>query len=107
MLAGRSFSPEGRNFAITAMLGRFLRDAGCKNIRLIGHAIDFSTGAEAHDSTFHDWMVGLKLLQPFQVKMGTGTQEEVDALYQQALGEMIADNFCAVWSFLTASGVKP
>lgn len=106
-MTGRSFSPEGRNFGITAMLGRFLRDVGCKNIRQCAHAIDYSTGTEAHDSIFQDWMVGLKLLQPFLLMMKVTTQEEVNALYQQALGEMMADDYCAVWYFLTASGLKP
>lgn len=32
-VAGQSFSPDGRHGGITPLLGRFLRDAGCRNIR--------------------------------------------------------------------------
>ncbi|HET7640618.1 MAG TPA: class I SAM-dependent methyltransferase, partial [Ktedonobacteraceae bacterium] len=42
VIAKRSFSPDGRNIGITPMLSRFLRDAGCQNIQLQAHAIDFS-----------------------------------------------------------------
>jgi ubiquinone/menaquinone biosynthesis C-methylase UbiE len=105
--AGRSFSPEGRNWGLTPMLGRFLRQAGCKNIRHTAHVIDYSAGTEAHDGMFHDWMISLKFVQPFLIKMGLATQEELDNLYQQALAEMMADDFSALWYFVTVSGEKP
>lgn len=105
--AGRSFSPEGRNWGITPMLGRFLQQAGCKNIRHTAHVIDYSTGAEAHEGMFHNWMISLKFAQPFLAKMGLSTQEELDHLYQQAMAEMMSDDFSALWYFVTVSGEKP
>ncbi|HLI07518.1 MAG TPA: methyltransferase domain-containing protein [Ktedonobacteraceae bacterium] len=105
--AGRSFSPEGRNWGLTPMLARFLREAGCKNIQQRAHVIDYSAGTEAHDGMFHNWMISLKFTQPFLVRMGSATQEELDNLYQQALAEMMADDFSALWYFLTVTGEKP
>jgi ubiquinone/menaquinone biosynthesis C-methylase UbiE len=106
-LAGRSFSPEGRNFNITPMLVRFMRDAGYQNIQTIPHVIDFSAGAEAHMGMFEDWTAGLKLLQPFLLKMKVATQEEADELYQMALAEMLEDGFSALWYFLSVIGERP
>ncbi len=105
--AGRSFSPEGRNWGITPMLGRFLQQAGCKHIRHTAHVIDYSTGAEAHDGMFHNWMIALKFAQPFLAKMGLATEEELDQLYRQALAEMMSDDFSALWYFVTVTGEKP
>jgi len=48
-----------------------------------------------------------KLLQPFVVKTGVSTQQEVEGLYQQALAEMMSDTYCVVWFYLTVAGEKP
>jgi len=106
-LAGQSFSPDGRNLGITPMLGHFLHDAGCINIQKKAHVIDFSAGTEAHLSQYQNTMVFFKLLQPFLIKMGITTQAEVDGLYQRALDEMMSDDFCGVWFYLTVWGEVP
>lgn len=106
-LSGRSYGPSWRNIAITMMLQHFLRDAGCESIKSVGHVVDWSAGAEAHLSMYQNWMVGTKLVQPFLINMGVSTQEELDRLYQQVLVEMAANDFCAVWYFLSAWGRKP
>lgn len=106
-LAGRTFSPEGLNAGITPRLGKFLRDAGCQNLKMQAHAIDYSAGAEAHANMYQDWRVALKLLQPFLIKMGVTTQEEADRLYNQVLAEMLSNDFCGIGYFLTVCGEKP
>ncbi len=105
--ARQSFSPDGRHAGITPMLGRFLRDAGFQNIQKMAHALDSSAGSETFTSQYQNTMVFLKLLQPFVVKTGVSTQQEVEGLYQQALVEMMSDTYCVVWFYLTASGQKP
>jgi hypothetical protein len=105
--ARRSFSPEGRNFNITPMLGQFLRHAGYKNIQTIPHVIDWSAGAEEHESMFQDWMIGLQLLQPFQTKMGVTTQQEAEELHRLALAEMMLNDFRALWYFASVIGQLP
>lgn len=106
-LAGQSFSPDGRHVGITPMLGRFLRDAGCVNIQKVAHAVDYSAGAEAYEGFYESLKAGLKLMQPFLLKMGVTTQEEIDHLYQQALDEMKSKDFCALLYLLSAWGEKP
>ncbi len=105
--AGRSFAPEARNFNITPMLGQFLHQAGYQPIKTIPHVIDFSAGAEAHYSMVQDWMIGLQLLQPFLTKMDVTTQEQAERLYQLAMGEMMADDFRALWYFASVIGQLP
>lgn len=106
-MARRSFSPEGKNFNITPMLGKFLTEAGYQYIETIAHVIDYSVGAEAHLSMYENWMAGLALLQPFLKKMGLATPEEAEELYQQALIEMMSDDFRALWYFLSVVGQRP
>ena len=106
-LAGRSFSPDGRSLGITPMLRRFLRDAGCINIQGKAHAFDFSMGTEAHEAMYNNSQVVFKLSQPFMVKMKVATQEELNMLYWQALGEMMSEDFCGVWYYLSVWGEKP
>ena len=106
-LAGQSFSPDGRQVGITPMLTRFLRDAGFEDVKKIPHAIDYSAGTPAFASTYQNHMVVFKLLQPFMVKMGVATAEEIEVYYQRSLTEMVQDDFCAIWFYLTACGKKP
>lgn len=105
--AGLSLSPDGRSYGITPMLGRFMRDAGCQNIQRKPFVIDWSTGMEAHDVIAEDIRVLIKLLQPFLIKTGMTTQEEFDQLYREAELEMLSEDFCALWNFLTVWGEKP
>ncbi|MBA2288589.1 MAG: class I SAM-dependent methyltransferase [Ktedonobacteraceae bacterium] len=106
-LAERSFSPIGRDFGITPKMASFLREVGYQKIQQKAYAIDFSAEAEAHLSMYHDWGAGLKLLQPFLIKMRVTSQKEADYLYEQALLEMQAEDFCGMWYVLSALGQLP
>jgi predicted O-methyltransferase YrrM len=106
-LSGQSFSVDGRNIGITLMLGRLLRDAGCLTGGKAAYAIDFSFGTEEYTSEYQDLRTFLKLIQPFLVKVGVATQEEIDALYHRAMEEMQSPAFCGIWPFLSIWGTKP
>ncbi|HET9922320.1 MAG TPA: class I SAM-dependent methyltransferase [Ktedonobacteraceae bacterium] len=108
-VAGHTFSPEEQkdSMGITPVLGRFLREAGCRNIQIRAHAIDYSVETEAHRGWYENFRMSFSLLQPFFIKMGVTTEPDIEKLYQQALLEMMLDNFNAVWYFLTAQGQKP
>jgi hypothetical protein len=45
--------------------------------------------------------------QQVLIKTGMTTQEEFDRLYREAELEMLSDDFCALWNFLTVWGEKP
>ncbi len=105
--AGQTFSPDGSTMGLMPRLGVFLRQVGCVHIQHKAHVVDFSVETQAHGGWYQNFMVSFQLLQPFLVKMGVTTQEEVSQLYQQALSEMLSDDFCAVWLYLSVWGEKP
>jgi hypothetical protein len=105
--AGMVFSPDARHVGITPVLGGLLRDAGFRDIQQRAVVLDYSTGTAIHDPFCQNIMIGSKLAQPFMIKMGVTTQEELDQLYQQCLDEVYADNFRGVWYYLRVWGTKP
>lgn len=105
-LQGESFSQSGRFTGILPMLGRFLLDAGCVNVNYRSHVIDYSYGTEAYEGFRHDAAVVFKLFQPFIVRMGVATQEEVNQLYEQMQLEMMKDDFRGLMLPLTAWGER-
>ena len=104
--AGMIFSPDGRHVGITPMLSGLIRDAGFEDVRKKAEAIDFSAGAPVHDAFCENIMVGAKLAQPFMLKMGATTQEELERIYQKCLEEMNGEAFRAIWYYLRAWGRK-
>lgn len=105
-LQGESFSQSGRFTGILPMLGRFLLDAGCVNVNYRSHVIDYSYGTEAYEGFRHDAAIVFKLFQPFIVRMGVATQEEVNQLYEQMQLEMMKDDFRGLMLPLTAWGER-
>jgi ubiquinone/menaquinone biosynthesis C-methylase UbiE len=104
---GRGFSPDGRNIGITPMLSRFLRAAGCQQIQLQAHVVDFSSQAQAQEEFFQNLRAGLKLLQPFLIGRQLITREELEELYEQALMEVQSADFCGIMYLLSAWGEVP
>ena len=103
-LQGESFSRSGRFTGVLPMLGRFLLDAGCVSVNYKSHVIDYSYGTEAYEGFRHDAGIVFKLFQPFIVRMGVATQEEVKQLYEQMQLEMGKDDFRGLMLPLTAWG---
>ena len=103
-LAGRSFSPDGRNVGITPMLGSFLLQAQCKNIQHAGYVIDFSAGTAAHNSLYQNLMAFFKLVEPFLLNTGVTTPEEFDMLYRRMLDEIASETFRAISFILSVWG---
>lgn len=105
--AGRIFAPGGSSIGLIAMLGRFLRDAGCNNIQRAAYAIDYSTGEKVHAAVCQDIQVASKLSQPFMVNIGVTSNQEWDTLYHQLIDEMEAETFTGIWMILSVWGEKP
>ncbi len=106
-IAGTSFSPDGRHIGITPMLSLLLRQAGYNNIMLKPHCIDYSFDTEDHEFAYQNFMVSHELLQPFLIRTKQTTEEEVARLYQQALLEIMAEDYTCLMYLLTARGRKP
>ncbi len=105
--AGQSASPSELQFGVTPLLRRFLHDAGYQHIQCEAHVLDSSAGTAEYMSQYQNSMVFFKLLQSFMVNIGVASKDEVETLYQQALEEMKAPEYCALWYFLTVWGEKP
>ena len=105
--AGQSLSPDGRHVGITPMLGKFFRDAGYQDIQYKAYDLDSSMGTEAYQDMFNDYVALYKQVQPFLIKEGVTTQEEVDGVYQRMLEEQRLPDFCEVWLYLSVWGQKP
>jgi SAM-dependent methyltransferase len=103
-LQGGSFSE--RFTGVLPMLGRFLLDAGCASVNYKPHVIDYSFGTEAYEGFRHDAAVVFNLFQPFIVRMGVATAEEVKQLYDRMQLEMLEENFRGLMMPLTAWGEK-
>lgn len=106
-LAGLHMSHDGHNFGVTPLLRRFLLNAGCQNIGLKPHVIDFSIGTPAYSNMYSNCAVAFRQVQPFMTKMKVATPEEIEQSYQNMLLEMQSDTFCALWYYLTSWGQKP
>lgn len=105
--ANMSFSPDGRSIGITPMMGRFLRRAGCRNIRHRAYVLDYSYGEAAYSQGYQYMVAGCKLVQPFLLAMGVAEQQELDRLYHLLQEELLSPEFCGLYIFVTACGEVP
>lgn len=106
-LAGYGGAPDDRHLCITPALGHLLRRAGCGQIQHRAHFLDYSVGAEEYWSMFNNAKVLLELIKPFLLKREVTTEGELERLQRDAIGEMLSDDFCGGWWYLTVWGVKP
>jgi ubiquinone/menaquinone biosynthesis C-methylase UbiE len=106
--AGRSFIPEGRSYGITAMLERYLREAGFAEIHTQGFAFNYSAGADLHESWCQNFITALQIMRPFMTQMiQVVSAAEFDDLVQQAQIEMLSDEFIGLSYSLMVWGTKP
>ena len=106
-LDGKSFSPDGKRFGATLMISQFLKGGGLIDHHHRAYAVDFSFGAEAHETMYQDCMMHYPLLSPFLVKKGVTTKEEFDQLLDQISYEFQEPTFRGLWFLHSAWGVKP
>jgi SAM-dependent methyltransferase len=105
--AGQSLSRTGYCFGVTPLLRHFLQQAGYQHIAHMAHALDVSAGSEGYRSCFRNTQALFPLVQPFLLKWGMTTKEELERLYQEVLAEMLSEEFCCVTFMLTVWGEKP
>ncbi len=105
-MAGQCFTAEGDQFGITAVQARLLRDAGFQHIQQQAFVINYSAGTPANPILYDDFRTLMKLVQPFLVRSGLTTQEEIDVLYARALAEIQDESFCAVTFAQRVWGMK-
>lgn len=105
--AGQCFAPVGDVYGITAVQARLLQEAGFQHICQQAHVMNYSAGMPAYIGMCDNFNTFLNLVQPFLVRSGIATQEDISALYARTMEEMQDDNFCAVAFFQSVWGSKP
>ncbi|HVB62420.1 MAG TPA: class I SAM-dependent methyltransferase [Ktedonobacteraceae bacterium] len=105
--AGQCFAPEGDYYGITAVQARLLQEAGFQHIRQQAHVMNYSAGMLAHNEMYNNFSTFLNLVQPFLVRSGVTTQENIEILYARTMEEMQDGGFCAVAFFQSVWGSKP
>ena len=105
--AGLSHHPLGHHFGITPLLGRYLREAGFAEIQQEAHVLDYSAGMPGHRAVTEVIKAGTRLVQPFIVRQGLATQQELDGLHERSIDEMESPDFRGLWYFLRIWGGKP
>lgn len=103
----QSFSPDGRQLGITPMLRKLLTEAGFHSCRYEAAAVEHSAGTEFHCSLYEDYYVAFHLMQPFLVRAGVASYEELIPIYNRMLEEMRTDDFCSLTFLLQSWGRKP
>lgn len=91
---------------VTSVMEQFLLEAGCQDIHKQWHILDFSAGTATHPVITANLSVALKLVQPFLLKVMQATQDHLDELYEQAMQDMMRDDFHGDTQLITAWGVK-
>jgi hypothetical protein len=104
--AGQGFSPLGSGSGITPLLTRFLVEADFDLLQERGYALNYSAGTSVHQSCYENARLAFELMQPFLIKWGTTTLEEVQQIYQQMLLEMLSPEFCALHYYYQVIGRK-
>jgi ubiquinone/menaquinone biosynthesis C-methylase UbiE len=104
---GRSYSPDGRYFTLTPVLGSLLQEAGCQDIQQKPYANDLSAGTEANAGYVQELMIGFSLVLPFLIQLKMITKDAYDLMIQQMVGEMLSDSFRALSYGLTVWGRRP
>ncbi len=99
-------APE-RNYGITTMLSRYLRDVGCVNVQERPTFMDISAGAEQHQGAYNMWMLAVELIEPFFLSAGVTTKEMHAQVKRQLSLEMAQDSFRGIIYTVTAWGQKP
>jgi ubiquinone/menaquinone biosynthesis C-methylase UbiE len=104
----RTFSVDGRHVGINPVLKRLLREAGFQNVKHQGHVIDISAGTPDFEGFWRHFVYVIELVKPFMLKVeGLTTEQEYDRLYQEMQAEMLASDYCGMWTYVTAWGEKP
>lgn len=103
---GVGFSPDGSDWGITNMLGKFLRDAGCENIRERAFSINYSAGTEAHMSMYREQSAFLRLAKNKLLAHSPFDPTRYDQLLERLDEEMTSPDFRAISYFLICWGEK-
>ena len=105
--AGYCVSDNGYYSGTGAMLSYTLGQLGYQRVQQRAYVIDFSHGTKASGDNYANMAVQMQLRKPFLTRMGVVTDDHFDALYREATIDLLSDNYCSMWYFLTIWGEVP
>jgi ubiquinone/menaquinone biosynthesis C-methylase UbiE len=105
--AGYCAAAHGYYTGTTALLSRALRQAHYQQVQYHAHVIDLSKGTYAFEHHYANFVVLMQLIKPFLLKMEVVTEEHFEALCREATIDLLSDNYCGMWYFLTLWGEAP
>jgi ubiquinone/menaquinone biosynthesis C-methylase UbiE len=105
---GRSFcdDEEGYQLGVNPMIHGFFEEAGYHEICEQVHVINSSYGRPAYKSMSKNLQIAMKLVQPFLIKAGVATANELDQVYQEMLIDLLREDFHSTWYFMSTYGQK-
>jgi ubiquinone/menaquinone biosynthesis C-methylase UbiE len=110
ILAGYSYRAkrtfDNMDWGITLRLSQMLRQAGCTDLQVQAHAIDWSAGTSNWPIVCQNFATAYKLMQPYIVQNKAATNEKWEALWNQANTEFYTSDFSALWYLASAWGQK-
>lgn len=92
---------------VVARLPSLMKGTGFRVLSMVSHRIDIGSETEGYKVAAKDHRTLYRDLQPFFMRMGVSTQEELDALYQQMVKEIGQADFNAYWFFTRFAAQKP
>jgi len=105
--AGYCAAANGYYTGTTALLSQALRQAGYQQVQHHAHVIDLSKGTYAFEHHYANFVVLMQLIKPFLLKMEVVTEEHFEVLCREATIDLLSDNYCGMWYFLTLWGEAP
>ena len=106
--AGQIFSDqEQHHMGVTVVLKRLLVEAGYVMPQHAVHALDYSFGTDAHETTLEDFIAALQLGTPFLVQQKVATEKQIQEIREQLRALVGKKDFCAYWFFMTVWAQKP
>ncbi len=105
--AGYSVADNGYYSGIAAMLSQTLHYVGYQQVRHRAYAIDFFRGTKASEENYPNFLVWIQLVKPFLLRMEVVTEDRFETLYREATIDLLSDNYCGMWHFLTLWGSLP
>jgi ubiquinone/menaquinone biosynthesis C-methylase UbiE len=105
-LAQQAGQVDRRPFPITPCLRRLLREVDCQDLHTQAYALPFAVEDPAYQGHYENCCILFQVLQPFLLRQGVATQEELHTVYEQLVREMWADDFAGIWFLLSVWGYK-
>lgn len=101
----QSWDKEG--VGLVVRLPEMVRAQGLNVLSQDPYRIDIGKGTEGYKTAAKDHRSLYRDLQPFYLRSGVATQEELDVLYQQMVQEIAAEHFNGYWFFTRLTAQKP